>query len=91
MELSTMKMKNKERIKDFKNEIVVESMSLENLLVAYYVKYLPTLLTVWAKRSHKPTLQQAFYEFILVEKYTLRLKYSPDVNTDQPSTSQKKS
>ena len=45
---------------------------------------------MWVKRDLKPTLQQDFDEAILVEKDMLSLNNSPNINTDQPSTSHKK-
>ena len=39
---------------------------------------------------HKPTLQQVFDEAMLIEKDMLSLKDSSDINTNQPSTFEKK-
>ena len=39
---------------------------------------------------HKPTLQQVFDESMLIEKDMLSLKDSSDINTNQPSTFEKK-
>lgn len=58
MELSNMKMDKKEKIKDFnvrflalKNKIPQESMHAENLVIAYYVKALPSDVYIGKKSS----------------------------------------
>jgi hypothetical protein len=60
MELSSLKMNPKEKIKDFnqrfltlKNRIPVDSMPTENLIVAYYTKALHQNIAIWVKRSKK--------------------------------------
>ena len=65
-------------------------MSTKDHLVSYYVKYIPTPLGMWVKWVHKPTLQQVFDEAMLIEKDMLSLKDSSDINTNQPSTFEKK-
>jgi hypothetical protein len=69
MELSSLKMNPKEKVKDFnqrfltlKNKIPVDSMPAENLIVAYYTKALHNNIAIWVKRSKKNTLLEAFEE-----------------------------
>ena len=51
-----------------KNRILVSVFPVEELLVAYYIKGLPTPIAVWVKRAHKVTLQEAFAEAIYHRK-----------------------
>ena len=57
-----------------KNRILVSVFPVEELLVAYYIKGLPTPIAMWVKRAHKVTLLEAFAEAILVEKCMFFLK-----------------
>ena len=41
---------------------------VEELLVSYYIKGLPTQIAMWVKKDHKTTMQEYFSEAILVEK-----------------------
>ena len=60
------------------------------MLVSYYIKGLPTPISMWVKRAHKNNLQENFAEEILVEKDMLCLRENPYIQIDQPSTSRKK-
>ena len=58
IELSSMKTKGKERVKDYnhrfsylKNRIPNTVLHVEELLVAYYIKGLPTQIVMWVKRG----------------------------------------
>ena len=60
IELSSMKTKGKERVKDYnhrfsylKNRIPNTVLPIEELLVACYIKGLPTQIAMWVKRDHK--------------------------------------
>ena len=62
-ELSSMKTKGKERVKDYnqwfsylKNRIPSTILPVEELLVAYYIKGLPTQIAMWVKRARKESL-----------------------------------
>ena len=50
----------------------------EELLVSYYIKGLPTPISMWVKRTHKTTLWEAFVEAVLVDKDMFCLKDNPD-------------
>jgi hypothetical protein len=97
MELSSMKMNQKEKVKDFnqrfltlKNKIPTESMPAENLIISYYAKALHHTTTMWVKRSKKNTLLEDFEESILIEKDMLSLKDNTNPETEQTSSSKKK-
>lgn len=90
MELSSLKMNPKEKVKDFnqrfltlKSKIPVDSMPAENLNVAYYTKALHNNIAIWVKRSKKNTLLEAFEEAVLIEKDILSLKDSLIVRLKQ--------
>ena len=60
IKLSSMKTKGKERFKDYNhlfsylnNRIPNTVLLVEELLVAYYSKGLPTQIAMWVKRAHK--------------------------------------
>ena len=60
IELSSMKTKGNERVKDYnhrfsylKNRIPNTVLPVEELLVAYYIKGIPTQIAMWVKRDHK--------------------------------------
>jgi hypothetical protein len=81
MELSSLKMNPKEKIKDFnqrfvtlKNRIPTDSMPTENLIITYYTKALHQNITIWVKRYKKATLLEAFEEASQIEKNILSLK-----------------
>ena len=63
IDLSSMKTKGKERVKDYnhqfsylKNRIPNIVLPIEELLVAYYIKGLPTQIAMWVKRARKESL-----------------------------------
>jgi hypothetical protein len=96
MELSSLKMNPKEKIKDFnkrfltlKNRIPTDSMPVENLIVAYYTKALHQNISIWVKRSKKPTLLEAFKDASQIEKDILSLK-DTTINEMETSSSSKK-
>jgi hypothetical protein len=67
MELSSLRMNPKEKIKDFnqrfltlKNGIPTDSMPAENLIIAYYTKALHQSISIWVKQSKEATLLEAF-------------------------------
>jgi hypothetical protein len=69
MELSSLIMNPKEKIKDFnqifltlKNRIPTDSMPAENRIIAYYTKALHQSIAIWVKRYKKATLLEAFEE-----------------------------
>ena len=75
MDLSSLRIKGKERVKDFnqrfsclKNMIPTNFLHAEELFVDYYIKGFPTPIAMWVKRTHKNTLQEDFLEAILVQK-----------------------
>ena len=73
-----------------KNKIPITVILAKQLLVAYYIKGLPTQISMWVKRDLKTTLQEAFLEAVLVEKDMFSLKDNPDTQKDQPSTSRRR-
>ena len=90
IELSSMKTKGKERFKDYnhrfsylKNRIPSTVLPIEELLVAYYIKGLPTQIAMWVKRDCKESLQDAFSEAIQVERDMFCLKENPDTNMNK--------
>ena len=63
IELSSMNTKGKERVKYYnqrfsylKNKIPATVLPIEELLIAYYIKGLPTHIAMWVKRDRKETL-----------------------------------
>jgi hypothetical protein len=69
MEVSSLKMNPKKKLKDFnqrflmlKNRIPTDSMPTENLIVAYYNKSLHNNIAIWVKRSKNNSLLEAFEE-----------------------------
>jgi hypothetical protein len=97
MELSSLKMNPKEKVKDFnqrfltlKKKIPVDSMPAENLIVAYYTKALHNNIAIWVKRSKKNTLLEAFEEASQIEKDILSLKDNLSSEAETTSSSKKK-
>jgi hypothetical protein len=77
MEISSLRMNPKDKIKDFNqiflthtNRIPTDSMPAENLIIAYYTKALHQSIAIWVKRSKKATLLEAFEEASQIEKDT---------------------
>ena len=62
------------RFSYLKNRIPNTVLPVEELLIAYYIKGLPTTIAMWVKRAHKMTLQLSFTEYYLVEKDMYGLK-----------------
>jgi hypothetical protein len=69
MDLSSLRMNPKEKVKDFnqrfltlKNRIPADSMRAENLIIAYYTKDLHQSIAIWVKGSKKAMLLEAFEE-----------------------------
>ena len=98
IELSYMKTKSKERVKDYnqwfsylKNRIPSIVLLVEELLVAYYIKGLLTQIGMWVKRDCKDSLQDAFSEEIQVERDMFYLKENLDPTSEQVYTSCRKS
>jgi hypothetical protein len=97
MDLSSLKMNSKEKVKDFnqrfltlKNRIPADSMPAESLVIAYYTKALHQSIAIWVKRSKKATLLEAFEEATQIEKDILSLKDSSSNETETVSSSKKK-
>jgi ribonuclease HI/transposase InsO family protein len=97
MDLSSLKMNPKEKVKDFnqrfltlKNRIPADSMPAESLVIAYYTKALHQSIAIWVKRSKKATLLEAFEEATQIEKDILSLKDSSSNETETVSSSKKK-
>jgi ribonuclease HI/transposase InsO family protein len=97
MDLSSLKMNAKEKVKDFnqrfltlKNRIPTDSMPAESLVIAYYTKALHQSIAIWVKRSKKATLVEAFEEATQIEKDILSLKDSSSNETETASSSKKK-
>jgi hypothetical protein len=97
MELSSLKMNPKEKVKDFnqifltlKNKIPADSMPIESLIVAYYTKALHNNIAIWVKRSKKNTLLEAFEEASQIEKDILSLKDNLNSEAETTSSSKKK-
>ena len=97
MELSSLKMNPKEKVKIFnqifltlKNQIPADSMPTESLIVAYYTKALHNNITIWVKRSKKSTLLEAFEEESQIEKDILSLKENLNSEAETVSSSKKK-
>jgi hypothetical protein len=97
MELSSLKMNPKEKIKYFnqrfltlKNRIPMDSMPAENVIVAYYTKALHQNIAIWVKRPKKATLLEAFEEASQIEKDILSLKDNTFNEIETSSSSKKK-
>jgi hypothetical protein len=97
MELSSLKMNPKEKVKDFNqifltltNLIPTDSMHAESLIVSYYTKSLHNNILIWVKRSKKYTLLQAFEEASQIEKDILILKDNLNSEAKTTSSSKKK-
>jgi hypothetical protein len=97
MELSSLKMNPKEKVKYFnqifltlKNRIPADSMLVESLIVAYYTKDLHNNIAIWVKRSKKSTFLDAFKEAIKIEKDILSLKDILNSEAETTSSSKKK-
>ena len=83
-----MKTKGKEWVKYYnqrfsylKYRIHTTVLPIEELLVAYYIKGIPTQIDMWVKRACKETLLEAFCEAIQVEKDMFCLKDNPDTSS----------
>jgi ribonuclease HI len=97
MDLSSLKMNSKEKVKDFnqrfltlKNRIPADSMPAESLVIAYYTKALHQSIAIWVKISKKATLLEAFEEATKIEKDILSLKDSSSNEFETVSSSKKK-
>jgi hypothetical protein len=97
MELSSLKMNLKEKLKDFnqrfitlKNEILADLMRAESLILAYYAKALHNNIAIWVRRSKKNTLLEAFEEASQIEKDILSLKDNLNSEVETASSSKKK-
>jgi hypothetical protein len=97
MELSSLRMNPKEKIKYFnqrfltlKNRIPMDSMPAGNLIIAYYMKTLHQSIAIWVKRSKKATLLEAFKESSQIKKYILILKYTTSNEIETSPFSKKK-
>jgi hypothetical protein len=97
MELSSLNMNPKEKIKDFNqrfltlnNRIPMDSMRAKNLIVAYYMKALHQNIAIFVKRSKKATLLEAFEEESQIEKDILSLKDNTYNEIETSSSSKKK-
>jgi hypothetical protein len=97
MELSSLKMNPKEKVKDFNqrfltltDKIPVDSMPAESLIVAYYVKALHNNIALWVKRSKNNTLLEDFKEASQIEKYVLSPKDNLSSEAKTTSSSKKK-
>jgi hypothetical protein len=97
MELSSLKMNPKEKVKDFnqifftlKNKSHVDLMPAESLIVAYYAKALHNNISIWVKNSKKNTLLEAFEEASQIEKDILSLKDNLDSEVETSSSSKRK-
>jgi hypothetical protein len=97
MELSSLKINPKERIKYFnqrfltlKNRIPMDSMPVENLIIAYYTKALHQSISIWVKRSKKVMLLEAFEEASQIKKDILKLKYTTSNEIETSSSFKKK-
>ena len=92
-----MRIKPKEGVKYFnqrfsylKNKILAIVVLVKELLVAYYIKGLPTSIAMWLKFARKTTLQGSFAEDVLEEKDMFGLKDNPNLEPDHPSTSRRR-
>lgn len=65
-------------------------MHIENLVVSYYVKALPTDILMWVKKAKKETIQVTFKEVIFIGKDILGLRDNPKTQSYQASPSRKK-
>jgi hypothetical protein len=97
MELSSLKMNPKEKVKYFnqifltlKNQIPADSMHVESLIVAYYTKALHNNIAIWVKRSKKSLLLEDFKEASQIEKEILILKDNLKNEAEIASSSKKK-
>jgi hypothetical protein len=97
MELSSLKMNPKEKLKYFnqkfltlKNQIPTDSMAAQSLIVAYYTKSLHNNITIWVKRSKNYLLLEAFEKASEIEKDILILKHNIDSEVETTSSSKKK-
>jgi hypothetical protein len=97
MELCSLKMNPKEKVKDFKkiffmlkNKIPTNLMSVESLIVAYYTKSLYNNIAIWVKRYKKKTLLEDSEESSQIEKDILSLKDNLSSEAETASSSKKK-
>ena len=71
-----------QRFSYLKNRIPNTVLPVEELLIAYYIKGLPTTIAMWVKRAHKITLQLSFTKPYLIEKDMYGLKENPNQETE---------
>ena len=97
MEISSLKMNRKEKVKDFnqifltlKNKILGDSMPAKSLIIAYYVKAFHNSIVIWVKRSKNNTLLEAIEEESQIEKDILSLKDNLNSEAKTTSSSKKK-
>jgi hypothetical protein len=97
MDLSSLKMNPKEKVKDFnqrfltlKNRIPTDSMPAESLIISYYTKALHQSISICVKQSKKSTFLEAFEEAIQIKKDILSLKESSSNETETSSVSKMK-
>jgi hypothetical protein len=97
MEISSLKMNPKEKVKDFnqifltlKNKIPTDSKPAEILIVAYYTKALHNNIAICVKSSKKNTLLEAFEEASQIKKDILILKDNLNSEVETTSSSKKK-
>ena len=67
-----------QRFSYLKNRIPNTLLPIQELLIAYYRKGLPTTISMWVKRAHKITLQLSFTKAYLVEKDMYGIKENPN-------------
>jgi hypothetical protein len=92
MELSSLKMNPKEKLKDFnqrflnlKNKIPADSIPVESLIITYYAKASHNNIGIWVKRYKQNTLLGASKEECQIEKDILSLK--DNLNSEAETTS----
>ena len=97
MELSSMKMNPKEKVKYFnqrfitlKKKIHTNSMLAKKMIVSYYAKALHHTATMLVKRSKNNTLLESFEEAVLIENDMFSLKDNTNPKTKSNSSSKKK-
>jgi hypothetical protein len=97
MEISSLKMIPKEKLKDFnqrflklKKNIPTNLMPAKSLIIAYYAKAFHNNVAIWVKRSKKNMLLEAFDEASQIEKDILRLKDNLNSEAKMASSSKKK-
>jgi hypothetical protein len=97
MELSSLKMNPKEKVKDFnqrflmlRNRILADSRPTESLIVAYYTKALHNNIVIWVKRSRNSTLLESFEEATQIKKDILILKVNLNSESEIAPSSKNK-